>query len=95
MAPSVSDVFVFVYEISREPLNRFAPNSHGRRVWPLARTSLKVKVKGKRSRSLGTKNGIFRPFRWPACGLRLVKHLLPLVVIIIITGIIVLVIFIS
>jgi len=34
------------YEISREPLNGFAPNSHGRRVWSLARTSLKVKVKG-------------------------------------------------
>ena len=35
----------FVYEISREPLNGFAPNSHGRRVWSLVRTSLKVKVK--------------------------------------------------
>jgi len=33
-------------EISPEPLNRFAPNSHGRRVWSLAWTSLKVKVKG-------------------------------------------------
>jgi len=31
--------------ISRESLKRFATNSHGRRVWPLARTSLKVKVK--------------------------------------------------
>jgi len=30
----------------REPLNRFAPNSHGRRVLSLARMSLKVKVKG-------------------------------------------------
>jgi len=38
--------FLFVYEISREPLNGFAPNSHGRRVWSLAWTSLKVKVKG-------------------------------------------------
>jgi len=37
--------FLFVYEISREPLNGFAPNSHGRRVWSLARRSLKVKVK--------------------------------------------------
>ena len=36
---------VFVYEIYREALNGFAPNSHGRRVWSLARTSLKVKVK--------------------------------------------------
>ena len=38
--------FLFVYEISPEPLNGFAPNSHGRRVWFLARMSLKVKVKG-------------------------------------------------
>jgi len=37
--------FLLVYEIPREPLNRFAPNSHGRRVWSLTRTSLKVKVK--------------------------------------------------
>jgi len=42
----------------REPLNGFAPNSHGRRVWFLARKSLNVKVKGQRSRSPGTK----RPF---------------------------------
>ena len=45
MAPSVC-VFLFVYEISREPLNEFAPNSCGRRAWSLARTSLKAKVKG-------------------------------------------------
>jgi len=38
-------VFLFVYEISREPRNEFAPNSHGRRPRSLARTSLKVKVK--------------------------------------------------
>jgi len=38
--------FLFVYEISQEPLDGFAPNSHGRRVWFLAWTSLKVKVKG-------------------------------------------------
>ena len=44
LGPSVC-VFLFVYEISREPLNGFAPNSHGRRVWSLARRSLKVKVK--------------------------------------------------
>ena len=36
---------MFAYEISREPLNGFAPNSQGRRVWSLARTSLNVKVK--------------------------------------------------
>ena len=32
-----------VYEISQEPLNGFAPNSHGRRVWSLSGMSLKVK----------------------------------------------------
>ena len=37
---------MFVYEISPEPLNGFAPNSHGRHVWCLARMSLNVKVKG-------------------------------------------------
>jgi len=66
LAPSVCGVF-FVYEISREPLNGFAPNSHGRLVWFLAGTSLKAKVKGQGHK--GQKNGIFRPFRWPACGL--------------------------
>jgi len=29
-----------------EPLNGFAPNSHGRRVWSLAQMGFKVKVKG-------------------------------------------------
>jgi len=44
---ALSVIFIlFVYEISREPLNGFAPNSHGRRVWSLARMSLNVKVKG-------------------------------------------------
>jgi len=38
--------FLFVYEIFRELLNGFAPNSQGRRVWFLVGTSLKVKVKG-------------------------------------------------
>jgi len=45
-----------------EPLNGFAPNSHGRRVCSLARMTLKVKVKGQRSRSLETKTAIFGPF---------------------------------
>jgi len=40
----------------QEPLNGFAPNSHGRRVWSFARTSLNVKVKGQMSRSPGTKH---------------------------------------
>jgi len=30
--------------IFREPINGYATNSHGRRVWSLDRTSLKVKV---------------------------------------------------
>jgi len=46
-----------VYEISREPLNGFAPNSQGRRIWFLARTSLNVKVKGQGHE--GQKNNIF------------------------------------
>ena len=39
-------VFLFVYEISRELLNRYVPNSHGSRVSSHTLTSLKVKVKG-------------------------------------------------
>jgi len=35
-----------VNQISREPLNGFVPNSHGRRVWSLAQTSLNVKGQG-------------------------------------------------
>jgi len=46
--------FLSAYEISREPLNIFAPNSRRKRVWSLVRTSLNVKVKGQRSRSPGT-----------------------------------------
>ena len=38
--------FLFVYEISREPLNGVGPNSQGRHVWSLAGISLNVKVKG-------------------------------------------------
>jgi len=64
LAPSVCGfsvcVFLLVYEISPELLNRFAPNSHGRRVWSLAQMSSKVKGQG--PRSPGTKNSIFRPF---------------------------------
>jgi len=43
LAPSVC-CFLFVYEMSQEPLNGFAPDSHGRRVLFLALTTLKVKV---------------------------------------------------
>ena len=56
LAPSVCGFCL--YEISREPLNGFAPNSQKRRVWFLDGTSLKVKVIGQRSRS----SGIFRHF---------------------------------
>jgi len=73
LAPSVCG-FLFVCEISREPLNRFSPNSHGRRVWSLTLKSLKLKVKRQRSRSLETIMAFFRPFRRPVCGLCLVKH---------------------
>jgi len=45
LAMSVTLFFV-LYEISPEPLNGFAPSSQGRCVWSLARTSLKVKIKG-------------------------------------------------
>jgi len=38
--------FLFVNQISPEPLNGFAPNSHGRRVWSLVRASLNVKGRG-------------------------------------------------
>jgi len=64
--------FLSVSEISREPLNRFAPNSHARRVWSLTWTSLKVKVKGQGHQ--GQKTTFFGPFG----GLHavcLVKHL--------------------
>jgi len=36
----------FVYEIPRELLNGFAPNSQGKHLWSLTWTILKVKVKG-------------------------------------------------
>jgi len=42
-------VVVVWYEMSQEllnGLNGIVPNSHGRHVWSLARTSLNVKVKG-------------------------------------------------
>jgi len=37
--------FLFVYEISREQLNGFAPSSHRRHVWSPARMTSKVMVK--------------------------------------------------
>jgi len=69
---ALSVTFLYVYEIYREPLNGFAPCSHGRRVWSLAPTSLNVTVKGQGHQ--GQKRH-FRPFRRPACGECLVKYL--------------------
>ena len=58
LTPSVS--FLFVYEMSRKPLNGFVPNSHGRRVWSLAHK--KFEGQGQRSRSPETKTAFFGPF---------------------------------
>ena len=59
---ALSVTFLFVYEISLEPQYWFAPSSHARRAWSLAQMSLKIKVKGQRSRSSGTKTAFFGPF---------------------------------
>jgi len=50
--------------VSPEPLNGFAPNSQGRRVWSLARTSLKVKVKRQGKTSVASSFFLFygRPY---------------------------------
>ena len=66
LAPSVC-FFLFVYEISREPLNGLR-QIHMEDV--LVPRSDDFEGHGQKS-----KNGIFRPFRWPACGLCLVEHL--------------------
>jgi len=50
LAPSLCGFFVCTWNISGTA-NWFAPNSHKRRVWSLARRSLKVKGKGQRPRS--------------------------------------------
>ena len=69
---ALSVTFLFVYEISWEPLNGFAPNSQERRVWSLARMSLNVKVKVKGQGHEGQKTA-FRPFWRPVYSLCLVK----------------------
>jgi len=56
---ALSVTFLLLYEISWELLNKFAPNSQGRRVWSLIRNSLNVKVKGQRSRSPRRKTAFF------------------------------------
>jgi len=45
-------------QISLEPLNGFATNSHGRLVWSLARLSLMVKGQGHQDK----KTAFFSPF---------------------------------
>ena len=57
---AVCDFFVclFMYDISLEPLNGCAPNSHGRRVWSLTWMSLNFKVKGQ-----GHQGQIFSPLK--------------------------------
>ena len=57
---ALSVTFLFLYEISQELLNGFVPNSQGRRVWSLTRTSLSVKVKGQGH--WGQKTTFFGPF---------------------------------
>jgi len=52
-------------------VNGFVPNSHGRRTWFLSRTSVKIKIKGQGHQG---QKWHFRPFRRPAFGLCLVKH---------------------
>ena len=68
-------LFCLCMKYLAELLNGFAPNSQRRRVWSIPWTSLKVR--GQRSRSWGTKNGILGLRRLP-CGLCFVKHLQPL-----------------
>jgi len=58
----LSVTFLFVYEISREPLNRSVPNSHGRR---LISRSDELECQGHQ----GQKNNIFWPFWWPVYSL--------------------------
>jgi len=59
LAPSVT--CLFVPQISPEQLNGYAPNSHGRPIWSLARTSLNVKVKGQGQGHQGQKTWLALP----------------------------------
>jgi len=69
---ALSATFLFVYEISPEPLNGFAPNSQARRVWSLAGMSLKVKVKGQGHH--GQKRVFRRIYREPMNGYATNSH---------------------
>jgi len=73
---AVSVCFLFVYKISLEPLNLFAPNSQERRVWSLAAIAGRVWGQGQRSRSPGTKMTFFRPFYGGLRAVCLVKQIL-------------------
>jgi len=55
---------VFVYEISLEPLNVIAPNSHRGRLWTLAWTSLKVKVTRDKNDIFGAFGGLRAVYVW-------------------------------
>ena len=52
--------FLFVCEISLEPLNGFALNSQGRRVWSLAWMSLNVNGQGHHREKSGVFGGYYR-----------------------------------
>jgi len=66
-------LLLLLCEISWEPLNGFAPNSHRRHIWSFARMSLKVKVKGQGHQ--GQKTAFFGPSGGLIVCLCLVKHL--------------------
>ena len=57
---ALSVTFLFVYEISPEPLNGFAPYLQVRRVWSLAQTSLNAKVKKSKVKVTRDKNRCYR-----------------------------------
>ena len=59
---ALSVTLLFVYEIPWELLNGFAPNSHGRRVWSFAQTSLNVKFRGQGHQGVGQKTAFFGHF---------------------------------
>jgi len=58
---ALSVTFLIVYEIFRETLNGFVPNSQGRRVWTLALTILNVKVKCQNVNVTTDKTALFGP----------------------------------
>jgi len=66
---ALSVTFLFVYEISREPLNGFAPISQ------TGKTCLVPRSDEFECQDRTNKKRHFWPFRRSACGLCLVKHL--------------------